>query len=222
MKKILALILTVILTCSVLAIVGNAEGETLKVIIGSEETTASLIPSGVSLEQSGDGVIVTTVSAGDPWVSVELEGVDMSVYKYFSVKYRCDTEIGSNNTYMKTSGYIGAGDGGDWDSHGMGGTADGEWHIKEYSMEGTGTEAGNNGYGTFKDQVITGIRLTACGAEGGKFEIAWLRFTVEPYEEQAEQPVEPSNPGSGDAAVIAIATVGCIALAGVVVAKKAR
>ena len=38
----------------------------------------------------------------------------------------------------------------------------------------------------------------------------------------AEQPSEPSNPGSGDAAIIAIAAVGCVALAGVVVAKKVR
>ena len=33
---------------------------------------------------------------------------------------------------------------------------------------------------------------------------------------------EPSNPGSGDAAIVAIAAVGCIALAGVVIAKKVK
>ena len=38
--------------------------------------------------------------------------------------------------------------------------------------------------------------------------------------EQTEQPSE--NPPSGDAAIIAIAAVGCVALAGVVVAKKVR
>ena len=39
-------------------------------------------------------------------------------------------------------------------------------------------------------------------------------------EDPGEQPGE--NPGSGDAAIIAIAAVGCIALAGVAVAKKVR
>ncbi len=36
------------------------------------------------------------------------------------------------------------------------------------------------------------------------------------------KPVDEPNPPSGDAAIIAIATIGCIALAGVVVAKKVR
>ncbi len=54
-------------------------------------------------------------------------------------------------------------------------------------------------------------------------------FTLAPAEaddgqdDPGEQPGEqPGNPGSGDAAIIAIAAVGCIALAGVVVAKKVR
>ena len=36
------------------------------------------------------------------------------------------------------------------------------------------------------------------------------------------KPADQPNPPSGDAAIIAIATIGCIALAGVVVAKKVR
>ena len=219
MKKILAVVITVVMIASAMALFASAEGETLKIYVGDTETTATLIPSGVTVEQSDSGFIATTGASQDPWVSVELEGVDMSVYKFFTVTYRCDSEIGSNNTYMKTAGYIGAGDGGDWESNGMGGTADGKWHTKEYSMEGTGTDAGNNGFGTFKDQTITGIRLTCCGAEGGKFEVASIRFTKDHYE-----PDEGgnTNPGTADAAVIAIAAVACVALAGVVVAKKVK
>ena len=221
MKKLIAVFIAVVMTVSVMAITANADGETLKVYVGDTETTASLIPSGVSLEQSGDGIIVTTDNATDPWVSVELEGVDLSVYKFFTVKYRCDTEIGSNNTYLKTAGYVGDAEGGYWDSNGMGGTADNQWHTKEYSIAGTGTEAGNNGFAAVADQTITGVRLTACGTVGGKFEVAWLRFTTEHYEEPAEQGGQ-TNPPSGDAAVVAIAAVGCIALAGVVVSKKVK
>ena len=42
----------------------------------------------------------------------------------------------------------------------------------------------------------------------------------DPGEQPGEQPGE--NPGSGDAAIIAIAAVGCVALAGVVIAKKVK
>ncbi|MBQ3870697.1 MAG: hypothetical protein II777_09135 [Clostridia bacterium] len=224
MKKVLAILIVAAMAISLMGVAVSAEGETLKIFLGDAEATADVVPGGgMTVEQSGTGVIATNAGSGDPWISVEFaEGVDMSVYKFFTVTYRCDSEIGSNNTYMKTSGYIGAVDGGDWESHGMGGTADGEWHSVEYSMEGTdASNPGRNGFPTFTDQVIYGIRLTCCGTEGGKVEFASIRFTAEHYEEpQQEQPDEPSP--TSDAAIVAIAAVGCIALAGAVVAKKVK
>ena len=54
-------------------------------------------------------------------------------------------------------------------------------------------------------------------ADGTVLDIATFAFT---QQLEAAAPVEPSP--TGDAAIIAIAAVGCIALAGVVVAKKVR
>lgn len=181
----------------------------LKVDLQAEATSG-----GVEAEVVDGKLVCTTGETNDPWVSIPVE-VDTSVYKFFTVTYKCDKEIGSNNTYLKTTGYIGAGDGGDWEPHGMNGTADGELHSVTYNIA--------EGFPTFVDQTITGIRLTCCAEEGGVFTVESIVFSdVEnPGEQQGgEQP--GTNPGTADASVIAIAAVACIALAGVVVAKKVR
>ena len=56
-------------------------------------------------------------------------------------------------------------------------------------------------------------------ADGDVIEVDSFAFTQQL--EGGSDP-QPSNPPSGDAAIIAIAAVGCIALAGVVVAKKVK
>ena len=45
---------------------------------------------------------------------------------------------------------------------------------------------------------------------------------VDGYDIVGIKPAGQTNPPSGDAAIVAIAAVGCIALAGVIVAKKVR
>ena len=185
-----------------------AAAKTVKIELTAEST------SGVDAEVVDGKLVCTTTAAGDPWVSIPVD-IDTSVYKFFTVTYKCDKEIGSNNTYMKTSGYIGAGDGGDWEPHGMGGTADGELHSVTYNIE--------EGFPTFVNTTITGIRLTCCGEEGGVFTVESVVFSdVENPGQQGggDEPTTP--PATADAAVIAIAAVACIALAGVVVAKKVK
>ncbi len=187
----------------------TAAAKILKVDLQAEATSG-----GVEAEVVDGKLVCTTGETNDPWVSIPVE-VDTSVYKFFTVTYKCDKEIGSNNTYLKTTGYIGAGDGGDWEPHGMNGTADGELHSVTYNIA--------EGFPTFVDQTITGIRLTCCAEAGGVFTVDSIVFSdVEnPGEQQGgEQP--GTNPGTADASVIAIAAVACIALAGVVVAKKVR
>ena len=172
MKRFVSVMIAIMMVFSVMSFVVSAAGETVTLYVGSEESEAEVTGSSVDLEQTEDGVAATT-TGGDPWISIALPDVDTSVYKFFTVTYRCNKEVGGNNTYMKTTNYIGAGDGGDWEPHGMGGTADGEWHSKEYSMEG---------FPTFADQEITGIRLTCCGDVDGVFEVSSIRFTTEHYE----------------------------------------
>ena len=172
MKKLVAILIAAMMVFSVMAIFASAEGETVTLYIGDEVTEAEVRGSSVDVEQTDDGIAATTTGS-DPWVSIELPDVDTSIYKFFTVTYRCDKEVGSNNTYMKITNYIGNADGGDWEPHGMGGTADGQWHTKEYSMDG---------FPTFADEEITGIRLTCCGEEGGVFEVKSVRFTKEHYD----------------------------------------
>ena len=133
--------------------------------------------NGVDVEEVDGKLICTTVAAGDPWVSIPLD-VDTSVYNYFSVTYRATKEIGANNTYLKVGGYIGSPDGGDWEPHGMDGTADGELHTALYSIK--------DGFPTFAGEPITGIRLTCCGEEGGVFTIESIKFYGEGEEKEPE------------------------------------
>jgi len=179
--------------------------KTVKIELTSDAT------AGVEVEEKDGKLICTTGVTNDPWVSIPVD-IDTSVYKFFTVTYRCDKEIASNNTYMKTANYIGAADGGDWEPHGMKDTADGELHSVTYNIP--------EGFPTFADTTITGIRLTCCAEEGGVFTVESIVFSD--VENPGEQGEEPSNPTTADAAVIAIAAVACIALAGVVVAKKVR
>ena len=85
------------------------------------------------------------------------------------------------------------------------------------------TQDGENGWlvigtGPANDIAITfGGDMNPGGNQPGLQAFLTGAFT---YEEASEQP--GSNPHSGDAAIIAIAAVGCIALAGVVIAKKVR
>ena len=160
MKKILA-IATVIVMIAAMCIISNAEN-TVAVNLGFDAKNST------DVEMVDGKMVVTTTSSADPWVSIPVD-IDTSVYKYFTVFFTADKEIGSNNTYMKTTNYIGAGDGGDWEPNGMSGMADGAEHSVEYDIDAA--------FPTFSNTKITGIRLTACGEEGGKFTIIAVVFS---------------------------------------------
>ncbi len=164
--------------------------------------------SGLDVEFK-DGKLVCTTTGADPWVSIPLDNVDTSVYKFFTIKYSATKEIGTNNTYLmdteKNPGYSGTQ--GTWVSNGMGGTADGEVHELVYKM---------SDFPLMEGTILTGVRFTGCNESdpGGVFTIESLVFSTG---ENAS-----GNPGTADASVIAIAAVAVVALAGVVVAKKVR
>ena len=217
MKKILAMAVVIVMMFAVCAATVSAESDHINIDI-----TAA---TGSSVELTvADGKVVAKTNGGDPWVSIPLNEVDTSVYTYFTILYRADKEIGSNNTYlMDTSvnpGYSGTQ--GTWTGHGMAGTADGELHTKQYNIADFPAMAGTK---------LTGVRFTACGDVDGQFTIEGLVFSSVPYDQISgdDEPATPSdnptpadNPGTADASVIAIAAVACVALAGVVVAKKIR
>ena len=160
MKKILA-IATVIVMIAAMCIISNAEN-TVAVNLGFDAKNST------DVEMVDGKMVVTTTSSADPWVSIPVD-IDTSVYKYFTVFFTADKEIGSNNTYVKTTNYIGAGDGGDWEPNGMSGMADSAEHSVEYDIDAA--------FPTFSNTKITGIRLTACGEEGGKFTIIAVVFS---------------------------------------------
>ena len=161
MKKLLALVLAVVMVAAMSLI--SYAANTVSVELTDEATTSAA----ATVEAVDGKLVVTTTSTNDPWVSIPVD-IDTSVYKYFTVNFRATKEIGGNNTYLKTENYIGAGDGGDWEPHGMNGMADGELHSVEYSID--------SGFPTFKDSNITGVRLTACGEPDGVFTIESIIF----------------------------------------------
>ena len=161
MKKLLALVLAVVMVAAMSLI--SYAANTVSIELTDEATTSAA----ATVEAVDGKLVVTTTSTNDPWVSIPVD-IDTSVYKYFTVNFRATKEIGGNNTYLKTENYIGAGDGGDWEPHGMNGMADGELHSVEYSID--------SGFPTFKDSNITGVRLTACGEPDGVFTIESIIF----------------------------------------------
>ena len=99
--------------------------------------------------------------------------------------------------------------------------ADGEWHYTILNLEtpfpDNMTTLWNGTIARF--DVMNGSAEVS--VEGAKLDVAEIAFFASEADAVAYTK-GPSNPGSGDAAIIAIAAVGCIALAGVVVAKKVR
>ena len=61
------------------------------------------------------------------------------------------------------------------------------------------------------------VRIVVKGSDGEVVDVNGFTFTQE-----LEAAAQPTNPPAGDAAVVAIAAVGCIALAGAVVSKKVK
>lgn len=180
---------------------------------GGKTITVDLSSASGNIDvQYVDGKVVCTTTGGDPWVSIPLDNIDTSVYNYVTVTYTATAEVGSNNTYlMDTSvnpGYSGTA--GTWHPHGMEGTADGQPHSVTYCI--------SEDFPTMAGTTLTGIRFTCCGDMDGVFTVESVVFSdTDPAAQQGGE-----NPGSGDAAIIAIAAVGCVALAGVVVAKKVK
>ena len=89
-------------------------------------------------------------------------------------------------------------------------------------------ETGESSRFQIKVPVVKGENVEAFGIvklENGEIrDIAKVTYTSTVGVDSAaqQQGGEPTNPGTADAAVIAIAAVACIALAGVVVAKKVK
>ena len=205
MKKILAIIITVVMTVSAFALCANAADAT-PITVDLSGANGSSVTVDIK-----DGKVACTTNGGDPWVSIPLDEIDTSVYKFFTITYTATEEIGSNNTYLMDTevnkGYSPIQ--GTWCGHGMAGTADGAKHTKTYSIEAD--------FPAMVGTKLTGVRFTCCN------ENTTGTFTVESVVFHATETIaEGTNPGTADAAVIAIAAVACIALAGVVVAKKVK
>ena len=181
--------------------------------------------SNVEVEVSGSKIVCTT-NGTDPWVSIPLDNIDTSVYKYFTITYTATKEIGSNNTYLMDTEVNPAYSGvqGTWAPNGMGGTGDGERHTKTYSID--------KDFPLMKGTTLTGVRFTGCTEAdlGGVFTVESVVFhcTADPEQgtsqggSQGGTTTPTETPRTADASVIAIAAVACVALAGVVIAKKVR
>ena len=182
MKKILAMAVVVVMMFTVCAATLTAEAASDHINIDVTAATGSSVELTVA-----DGKVVAKTNGGDPWVSIPLSEVDTSVYTYFTILYRADKEIGSNNTYlMDTSvnpGYSPAQ--GTWAPHGMAGTGDGELHTKQYSIEDFPAMVGTK---------LTGVRFTACGDIDGQFTIEGLVFSSVPYDQISDD--EPAAPAA--------------------------
>lgn len=186
-----------------------------KLITASE--LAALVDSaphnqGVSYEAK-DGYLTFTAGHADPWV-VFAEPLNVGTEnKYAVIKYRTsDSNIKTIDFYLKVA-----------EPHARGDevTADGEWHYAILNLETPFPENMDSLWdGTIaRLDVMNGTQEVS--VEGAKLDIAEIAFFASEAD-VAAYTRGTSNPASGDAAIIAIAAVGCIALAGAAVAKKSK
>ncbi len=161
-----------------------------------------------------DGYVTFTASGDDPFFAFPEPlnpGVDA---KYAVVKYRTGDEgVNTIDFYLKIA---------EPHAQSAGLTRDGEWHFVVVDLSKPFPESMDSIW----DGTIARLDPMTGSVNGKSIDIAFIEFYASEAEanEAASEgaPEEPSNPGSGDAAIIAIAAVGCIALAGAVVAKKVK
>ena len=130
----------------------------VKVIVNGETTKADVVPSSVALSMDGENLVVTTDSgAGDPWFAVAVPNVAADDYASFTIKFKLNKAIASNNTYLCDGDKNFTGEPGAWVPNGMGGMEDGEWHEVTYKL---------SDFTYFAGKTLTYIRFTAAQSEG--------------------------------------------------------
>ena len=223
MKKIFAVLLAVVIAASSLFIVASANstpstGVTPAVLITAEDlvslSDSAQVVGGLTYELKSEGgikFVTFTASNNDPWV-VFGEAVNVgAANKYVVIKYRtADQGVQTIDFYLQIA-----------EPHARGEqiTADGEWHYTILNLETPFPE----NMASLWDGTIARFDVLNGNVEGTSLDIAEVAFFSSEADANAYTGGgSASNPGSGDAAIIAIAAVGCIALAGVVIAKKVK
>ena len=214
MKKILALLIIAVMTVA-LCVSAAAASPVLRVDADKlyelfENNTGA---NTVSAEKK-DGYVTFTAAGDDPFFGFPEPlnpGVDA---KYAVVKYRTSDEgVNTIDFYLKIA---------EPHAQSEGIVRDGEWHFVVMDLSKPFPESMD----TLWDGTIARFDPMTGSVTGKSIDIAYFEFYTSEADAQAATrdaaPAEPSNPGSGDAAIIAIAAVGCVALAGVVVAKKVK
>ena len=163
MKKLLSVVIVLAMTVALFAFAAGAEDDTIEVDL--EYATGN-----IDVEYD-DGKLICTTTGSDPWVSIPVDEIDTSVYKFFTVRYSATEEVGSNNTYLQdtevNTGYSGTA--GTWAPHRMNGTADGAVHEVTYSIE--------DNFPKMVNTKLTGVRFTCGGAMDGVFTVESLVFS---------------------------------------------
>lgn len=126
---------------------------------------------------SDDGSYVTypsTANAGDAYVMIPVDSVPIDEYGVFAVRYKADSLHGNGNFLNDGQNFYGA-------SNGM--TADGEWHLQTYVIDGLFSNAATKEPLT-TDTPIKYARVVGAKA-GGSISIAYIGFFKSEAEAQA-------------------------------------
>jgi hypothetical protein len=146
----------------------------VKVVVEGEAEQADVTPSNTELSMN-DGNLVVKTTGGDPWFAVAVPDIAVDEYESFVIKFRTNSAIGGNNTYLADGNLNFTGEQGAWMPHGMGGMEDGEWHEVTYKLAD---------FPYFAGKTLKFIRFTAVAAEGETMEVQSITFY-----KAGEQPV---------------------------------
>ena len=225
MKKILAIALAAVMTLAVLAVAVNAEAEPALLItadqIAAEGNMKSAGVGTVELVSDEGGFARITSAGDDPWIAITPTPTTDVANKYAAIKYRSTTEKSTGiEVYTEIA-----------EPHATTSEAfqnDGQWHTIVIDLSTAAAQ--------WKGNFSRLDPMNAAGLPAGEvIDIAWVAVFADENDAKAytgpkegeptapiDNPTPPDTPGTADASVIAIAAVACIALAGVVVAKKVR
>ena len=159
----------------------------------------------------GDGFVTFTASGGDPFFAFAEPLQIGADAKYAVVKYRTSSNVNTIDFYLQIA-----------EPHAQSDKLvnDGEWHFIVVDLSKPFPDSMGD---SLWDGTLARLDPMTGDLDNASIDIASIDFfTSEADAQAAANGGQPSNPGTADASVIAIAAVACIALAGVVVAKKVR
>lgn len=138
----------------------------VKLIVDGSVSKAEVKPSNVEISMNESNLVVKT-TGGDPWFAAALPDIAVDEFESFTIKFKTNSAIGGNNTYLADGNLNFTGESGAWKPHGMNGMEDNEWHEVTYNLAD---------FPYFAGKTLKYVRFTAPAAVEGVMEIESITF----------------------------------------------